>query len=196
MTGWRRHLAALRAAEHPNAGSAESADRWDGPLVARAIGANGAIGNGEAAASTAAFLARAAEEAADALAAPDPEFAWERRQIAAARTMETSSDPGRQGSVPGPISISEDATAPIPSPPEADRKAVLAGLLAAGLQRPPAWSDPASVPPQGAWCGCCERTSKAGGRWWCEAVDPRGWRCRACHPPEHLTPGEVVEWRT
>jgi hypothetical protein len=73
---------------------------------------------------------------------------------------------------------------------------VVAGLLAAGLQRPPAWPDPASVPPPGAWCGCCGRSSKAGGRWWREAVKPTGWRCSTCHPPGHLAPGEVVERRT
>jgi len=68
--------------------------------------------------------------------------------------------------------------------------------MAAELQRPPAWSDPASVPPPGAWCGCCGRFSKSGGRWWREAVEPKGWRCWTCHPPAPLAPAEVVERRT
>jgi hypothetical protein len=78
---------------------------------------------------------------------------------------------------------------------EVDHRAVVAGFLAAGLQRPPAWSDPASVPPPGAWCGCC-RIQKNGGRWWTEVASPKGWRCWVCHPPAHLRPGEVAEQRT
>ena len=33
----------------------------------------------------------------------------------------------------------------------------------------------------GAWCSCCYGT-----RWWTERHEPKGWRCMACHPPDHL----------
>jgi hypothetical protein len=72
-------------------------------------------------------------------------------------------------------------------------RATLAGLLASGLQRPPAWSDPASEPPPGAWCGCCGRFSRIGGRWWREAEAPLGWRCWTCHPPDGRPMTAVVE---
>ena len=85
---------------------------------------------------------------------------------------------------------------PVLPMPGAEHRAVVAGFLAAGLQRPPAWSDPASVPPPGAWCGRCRGFGGTGGRWWREAVEPAGWRCGTCHPPANLTPGEVVERRT
>jgi hypothetical protein len=73
------------------------------------------------------------------------------------------------------------------------QRAMLAGLLASGLMRPPAWSDPDSLPPEGAWCGCCGRFGKRGGRWWREVAEPTGWRCARCHPPVHLASGEVAE---
>lgn len=52
------------------------------------------------------------------------------------------------------------------------------------LLRHPSWSNPASIPPPGAWCSCCGRfTPEAGGRWWREARNPSGWRCFTCQPP-------------
>lgn len=54
--------------------------------------------------------------------------------------------------------------------------------------RPPSWSDALDLPAPGAWCGCCGRHSRSGGRWWCEAVNPSGWCCCTCHPaPPGLT---------
>jgi hypothetical protein len=48
------------------------------------------------------------------------------------------------------------------------------------LARMPSWAD--STPPlPGAWCRACEAT-----RWWTERHEPQGWRCGACHPPDHL----------
>ncbi|MBX6747557.1 MAG: hypothetical protein IRY87_36465, partial [Acetobacteraceae bacterium] len=70
----------------------------------------------------AAFLARAAEDAAAALAVPDPDLAHERAEIAAAQAAEARGEYGRPK-------------------PEADHRAALAGFLAAGRQRPPAWAD-------------------------------------------------------
>ena len=71
------------------------------------------------------------------------------------------------------------------------RAAHVAGLQAAALQRPPSWSDAAAMPSIGAWCSCCR-----GQRWWCEARDPKGWRCAQCHPPSHLPADAVREMRT
>ncbi len=70
------------------------------------------------------------------------------------------------------------------------------GLLIAALARPPSWSDPTSPPPAGAWCSCCGRSHRSGGRWWREAVEPKGWRCGRCFPPDHLRADQVVEVRT
>lgn len=53
---------------------------------------------------------------------------------------------------------------------------------------PPAWGDVAVMPTAGARCYCCR-----GARWWCEAVEPSGWRCAVCHPPGHLEPGNFLE---
>jgi hypothetical protein len=74
------------------------------------------------------------------------------------------------------------------------------GLRVAALMRPPSWADP-TPPPRGAWCSCCGRSHRSGGRWW-RPRHPRtdglglgpGWRCAVCHPPPD--PTEVVEVRT
>ena len=70
------------------------------------------------------------------------------------------------------------------------------GLLIAALARPPSWSGPTSPPPAGAWCSCCGRSHRSGGRWWREAAEPKGWRCGRCYPPDHLRADQVVEVRT
>lgn len=46
---------------------------------------------------------------------------------------------------------------------------------------PLAWGDVGVMPTPGARCYCC-----LGARWWCESVEPTGWRCAVCHPPGHL----------
>lgn len=48
-------------------------------------------------------------------------------------------------------------------------------------EMPVSWANPTIEPTPGARCRCCQGTS-----WWCEAVEPRGWRCSSCHPPTHL----------
>lgn len=54
------------------------------------------------------------------------------------------------------------------------------GYRGYALARPVSWADP-GLPSPGCYCRCC------GGReWWCEAVDPSGWRCATCHPGTHL----------
>ena len=58
-------------------------------------------------------------------------------------------------------------------------------------KQPVSWSEPADVPLPGDTCGCCR-----GGRWWCETERPKGWRCWACHPPDHLRARAVRELRT
>lgn len=70
------------------------------------------------------------------------------------------------------------------------------GLLASALQRPPAWSDPSLIPPPGAWCSCCGRFDRKGGRWWTTAPEPDGWACVTCHPPDHLPTDAVRVMQT
>lgn len=60
----------------------------------------------------------------------------------------------------------------------------------------PAWAEVTAEPPPGAWCGCCGRREKRGGRWWRERHDPKGWRCATCHPPDHLDARDVMEMQT
>jgi hypothetical protein len=74
----------------------------------------------------------------------------------------------------------------LPSDPDDYRD----GLLTAALMRPPSWSGSTPPPPKGAWCSCCGRSHRSGGRWW-RPRNPRsdglglgqGWRCMVCHPP-------------
>ncbi|MEO3474854.1 hypothetical protein AAFN86_23535 [Roseomonas sp. CAU 1739] len=75
----------------------------------------------------------------------------------------------------------------LPSDPDPLRD----GLLLGALQRPPAWSDPDLIPPPGAWCSCCGRFERRGGRWWTSAPTPDGWACVTCHPPDHLADDAV-----
>jgi hypothetical protein len=120
-------------------------------------------------AARAAALARAADDAADALAAPDPDLAHERQVIAEALAAEA-------------------ATPPLPEP---QHRAAVDAHLAVAMQRPPAWANVSLTPAMGAWCSCCR-----GRRWWRERVNPTGWRCWTCHGPWHLTAADVVEVRT
>ncbi len=72
------------------------------------------------------------------------------------------------------------------------QRRMVRGLLDAAMQRPPAWFDPGARPTPGCRCTRCR-----GGRWWCEAGEaPHGWRCWACHPPDHLPADAVREVRT
>ena len=179
MTGWRARLAALKA-RGTDADSADSAERRAAPLAAGPTGAFGAIGTGvegvgeAGAADRAAFYRQAAEEAAVALAAYDPDLAHERSEMAAAMAAPAAADPWHPGK-PDPLRD---------------------GLLIAALARPPSWSGPTSPPPPWAWCSCCGRSRRSGGRWWREAAEPKGWRCRNCYPPDHLRADQVVEVRT
>lgn len=82
---------------------------------------------------------------------------------------------------------------PLPEPGTPERArwdarhaAMVRGLLATAMQRPPSWSDTASIPSLGCWCSCCR-----GQRWWTEREGPKGWRCGACHPPAHLSADDV-----
>jgi hypothetical protein len=56
-----------------------------------------------------------------------------------------------------------------------------------------AWGDAADVPRPGDTCGTCSRRSPRGGRWWCEATAPKGWRCARCHPADHMPEAERFE---
>jgi hypothetical protein len=58
------------------------------------------------------------------------------------------------------------------------------------LKRPPSWAGPTDLPLRDSSCSCCGL-----GRWWSERDAPTGWRCWTCHPPDHLTPDEVTEFR-
>lgn len=79
-----------------------------------------------------------------------------------------------------------EAARPGPLPHIQDPDPMLPGLLQAALRRPPAWSDPSAFPSPDCRCTCC-----GGQRWWTEAEGPRGWRCRTCHPTDHLAAGAV-----
>jgi hypothetical protein len=177
-TDWRARLATLRVGQ-ADAASADSAERQTASSPAGAIGTIGANGTGveserECGSPDAApFYRRAAEEAAVALAAHDPDLARERSEMAAALAA-PAADPWQPGK-PDPLRD---------------------GLLIAALARPPSWSGPTSPPPPGAWCSCCSRSRRSGGRWWREAAEPKGWRCRNCYPPDHLQADQVVEVRT
>jgi hypothetical protein len=62
------------------------------------------------------------------------------------------------------------------------------GYLRAARRLPPSWSDPTTLPPPGSFCSCCK-----GQRWWSERDAPKGWRCAACHPPDHLASDAMTE---
>ena len=68
---------------------------------------------------------------------------------------------------------------------------VMDGYFLAGLVRPTSWADPAALPSRGCYCSCCK-----GQQWWCEATEPKGWRCAICHPPTGLRPDTVETVRT
>lgn len=179
MTTWRSRLATLRA-ECPTADSANSADRMPAappPRPNGAIGANGiAVDHAkEAERQRAAFYRLVMAEAAEALAAPDPELDHERAEVDAALAAEARGDMGQ----------------PLPA---ADHQRYLAALRGSALQRPPSWADHAARPSSGCWCSCCR------GRWWWAAAVPvldgtavgPGWCCATCHPaPPNTTTIEV-----
>jgi hypothetical protein len=179
VTGWRARLAMLKA-RRTDAESAGVAERQGDVPTGRAIGAIGPNGTGAesageaGAADRAAFYRQAAEDAAVALAAYDPDLAHERSEMAAAMAAPAAADPWHPGE-PDPLRD---------------------GLLIAALARPPSWSGPTSPPPPGAWSSCCGRSRRSGGRWWRDAAEPKGWRCRRCYPPDHLRADQVVEVRT
>jgi hypothetical protein len=56
-----------------------------------------------------------------------------------------------------------------------------------------AWGDAADAPRPGDTCGTCSRRAPRGGRWWCEATAPKGWRCSRCHPGDHIPEAERAE---
>jgi hypothetical protein len=67
-------------------------------------------------------------------------------------------------------------------------RAVPVSTIGPSLLLTPAWADPTSLPPHGTPCRCCR-----GAVWWTEVIAPKGWRCRICHPPDHLSPCAVRE---
>jgi hypothetical protein len=121
----------------------------------------------------AAFLARAAADAAEALAAPDPDLAAERAEVGDALAAEARGEHG----------------AP---PPAEDHQRHLAGLLDTSRQRPAAWPDQTSRPRRGDYHPACR-----GRRWWAPqrpsldatGIGP-GWCCAWCHP---APPGAAIE---
>ena len=76
----------------------------------------------------------------------------------------------------------------LPMGPAEHHDAETAALQRAALQRPPAWPGTDRDPTPGCWCSCC-----GGSHWWREARAPSGWRCRTCHPPDHLESEQLVE---
>jgi hypothetical protein len=159
------------------------------PPPAGRLGALGGLGGEE-------VPGRATAPSTAALTVPGAAADREPSGVAAAQAQERSGAHVRAMPAPRAPPCSEAAAAPAPLAARAEHRGVLAGVMVAGLQRPPAWSDPAAVPPAGAWCGCCGRFSRSGGRWWREAAEPKGWRCWTCHPPAPLSPADVVERRT
>ena len=112
----------------------------------------------------AAFYQRAMGEAAQALAAPDPDLAAE-RAATAAMAAEARGEHGH------------------PLPAEAHQRD-LAGLRGSAMQRPPSWADHDDRPGHGCRCSRC-----SGRLWWaaqlpskdCTGIGP-GWCCATCHP--------------
>lgn len=151
------------------------------------------------------FLARALELASGAAPSRSP---------APAATLPGSGGCGGFGE----REASDKACAPVPEaaahlsamvrahgPDHPEALAAAHGLLAAckGISDDPeerrcepAWSEVAAEPPPGAWCACCGRREKRGGRWWRERREPKGWACATCHPPDHLDPRDVLEVTT
>lgn len=87
---------------------------------------------------------------------------------------------------------------PLPEPGTPERArwaarhaAMVRGLPATAMQRPPSWSNTASIPSLGCRCSCC-----GGHRWWTERKAPRGWRCFTCHPPLHLDADALCQTAT
>jgi hypothetical protein len=91
--------------------------------------------------------------------------------------------PDGRRSLTAPRVVTElDAAGLLPSLPDA-----LQAVEAAVCARPPSWAEVEDAPRPGDRCRC------GGRRWWTEATEPRGWRCRTCHPPDHLGPRAVTE---
>jgi hypothetical protein len=132
-----------------------------------------AAGNNGEQRQRAAFYLRAMAEAAEAMAAPDPDLAAERVEAAAAQAAEARGDHG--------------ATLPAE-----DHQRHLAALLDTSRQRPAAWPDQTRRPRLGDYHTACR-----GRRWWapqrpsadCTGVGA-GWACGFCHP---APPGAAIE---
>ncbi len=95
------------------------------------------------------------------------------------------------GTNAAPDSDTADAS-PIAAPlaDDAGRFSSLDGYKRAALRRLP--SLPMDAPPgTGCYWTCC-----AGRAWWCERVEPKGWRCATCYAPDHLPAKDVRELRT
>ena len=101
----------------------------------------------------------------------------------------TGEEAGQPPRAPG-LSPNTSPTLPARDRPSGMSEADLAGFRRAALCRPVSWADPTAVPSPGAWCRCCQ-----GARWWCEVVDPKGWRCATRHPPPPHVPGQGPAWR-
>jgi hypothetical protein len=152
---WLASIArSIRAALADGAQRAADAEGW--LLLIRPDGRRTAVRPETVAELAAAGLLPVLPDAAGEAAADDPDALAERAAI--------------QGEPPLPPEGSAERAA-------ADKRQAdeLAGLLTAALSRPPgAWPDVRSVPPPGAWCSCCGRVRRRGGRWWREAVAPTG----------------------
>ena len=84
------------------------------------------------------------------------------------------------------------ATPPVSTPGGVQRAAAKPHVeRTAPSKRQPSWADSTDRPLSGDHCSCCRW-----GRWWCETIKPRGWRCWTCHPPDHLPPDAVTEVST
>jgi hypothetical protein len=124
-----------------------------------------AAGNNGEQRQRAAFYLRAMAEAAEALAAPDPDLAAERAEVGTVLAAEARGEHG----------------APLPA---GDHQRYLAGLRGSAMQRPPSWEDQTLRPTLGSRCGPCK-----GWRWWAPQYPTKdgtgigpGWRCATCHP--------------
>jgi hypothetical protein len=84
----------------------------------------------------------------------------------------------------------DNATPGNPVPKAVEREGKERRVHQGASKRPPAWAEPTDPPLPGSSCSCCGL-----GQWWCERDTPKGWRCRACHPPDHLAPDAVTEAR-
>jgi hypothetical protein len=205
VTAWRARLTMLQAQSeasaeiYANAKSANSANRCATSTPAEAIGAIGTNGTGIDLAKDP--WAALQHILAAAPAGPTCSTSW-LQSIAGSIAGALADGARRERDADGYLALVRPDGRRLTVAQRTVDELAEAGLLSPlpqeqdDMQRPPSWSRPKDVPPPGAWCGCCGRFDRSGGRWWREAEAPSGWCCWTCHPPGGRPDAAVVEVRT